>query len=265
MATYAIGDVQGCYDELQALLEKINFDVAKDQLWFVGDLVNRGPKSLEVLRFIKKLANAKVVLGNHDLHLLALASGFSYSNHTLHPVLTAPDCDEIIAWLKQLPLLYHDEKLNYVMVHAGIYPFWDLAQAKKYARELENALLQEPLPELLKNLYGDLPEKWHDDLIGYERLRFICNVFTRMRFSTPDGKLEFKSVAKVGSQPAGYLPWFQIPKRQTQNINIIFGHWAALEGKTNAPNLFALDTGCVWGRALTAMRLEDRKYFSVTG
>lgn len=263
MATYAIGDVQGCFDELQALLKKIKFNPQIDQLWFVGDLVNRGPKSLEVLRFIKNLPHAHIVLGNHDLHLMALAYGDSYSHHTLNDILTAPDRDELIQWLRQLPLLHHDTQLNYVMVHAGIYPLWDLSQAKTYAKEFENALRSEKLPQLLKNIYGDQPDQWHENLSGWDRLRFIANTFTRMRFCTLEGKLDLHSVGGIGSQPKDYLPWFKVPNRRTQNDNIIFGHWAALQNETDESRVFALDTGCVWGNCLTAMRLEDRKRFSV--
>lgn len=264
MPTYAIGDVQGCFDELQALLKKINFDSEQDELWFVGDLINRGPKSLEVLQFIKNLPRVKVVLGNHDLHLLALAQGASYSHHTLNPILNSPQLKEYTDWLRQMPLLYHDTKLNYVMVHAGIYPQWNLIEAKKYARELETALQKNDMSELLKNLYGDQPNSWDEKLSGWERLRFITNVFTRMRFCTLDGKLDLQEMGKVGTQSSDLLPWFKIPDRKTKNEKIIFGHWAALQGKTDEPNVFAVDTGCVWGNSLTAMRLEDQQKFSVT-
>lgn len=263
MATYAIGDVQGCFDELQTLLKKINFNPQVDQLWFVGDLVNRGPKSLEVLRFVKNLPQTKIVLGNHDLHLIALAYGNPYPDHTLNAVLTAPDREELIEWLRRLPLLHHDEKLNFVMVHAGIYPLWNLNQAKTYAQEFETALHSEKISELLKNMYGDQPDQWNENLAGEERLRFIVNTFTRMRFCTPAGKLEFHNIGKINSVSQNYLPWFKIPNRATKNLNIIFGHWAALQGETGEPKVFALDTGCVWGNCLTAMRLQDQEKFSV--
>lgn len=263
MATYAIGDVQGCFDELCALLEKINYNSAQDELWFVGDLVNRGPKSLEVLRFIKQQLRVKIVLGNHDIHLLALAFGHTYSHHSLQAILTAPDCMELVEWLRRQPLLHHDEKLNYVMVHAGLPPQWNLAQAKKYAYELEKILQQENITDVLKHLYGNQPDQWHDDLQGWERLRFITNALTRMRFCDEHGKLDLKTQGPLGTQLPGFMPWFQVPQRKTENCRIIFGHWAALQGKVNSPNVFALDTGCIWGNCLTAMRLEDQQLFNV--
>lgn len=260
---YAIGDVQGCYDELCALLEKISYEPTQDQLWFVGDLVNRGPKSLEVLRFIKQQSNVKVVLGNHDLHLLALFFGQTYSPHSLQPILTAPDREELMAWLRQLPLLYHDPHLNFVMVHAGLPPQWNLAQAKSCARELEMALQQQNIAEFMQHLYGDQPDIWHDDLQGWDRLRFITNAFTRLRFCDANGRLDLKSQGRIGSQPPGFMPWFQVPNRRSENERIIFGHWAALLGETQTENVFAVDTGCVWGNKLTALRLNDLKKFSV--
>lgn len=262
MATYAIGDVQGCFDELQALLTKINFNPTQDTLWFVGDLVNRGPQSLATLRFIKNLPHCKVVLGNHDLHLLAMAYGRSYHSHTLDEILQAADRDELIHWLRQQPLLHYDAKLNYVMVHAGIPPQWDLLLAKQCALELQTALQSAQVSDLLKHMYGDEPVQWRDDLQGWERLRFITNAFTRMRFCTRDGKLDFHYNGKIGKQPHELIPWYQIPERRNKDLNIIFGHWAALQGKVDEPNVFALDTGCVWGNSLTAMRLEDQKIFN---
>ncbi len=260
---YAIGDVQGCFDELCALLEKISYDPLHDELWFVGDLVNRGPKSLEVLRFIKQQPQVKVVLGNHDLHLLALAFGHSYSHHTLHEILIAPDRNELLTWLRSLPLLHHDPTLNFVMVHAGLPPQWDLTQAKQCARELEKALQQQDINELMQHLYGDQPDQWRNDLQGWERLRFITNAFTRMRFCDAQGKLDLKAQGKVGSQATGFMPWFQVPNRRSENERIVFGHWAALLGETNTENVFAVDTGCVWGNCLTALRLNDLEKFSV--
>lgn len=263
MSTYVIGDVQGCFVPLQELLQTISFNSAVDCLWFVGDLVNRGPQSLEVLRFIKNLPNVKVVLGNHDLHLLTLACGYSHPNHTLETILKAPDCEELITWLRQQPLIYHDEKLNYVMVHAGILPQWNLSQAQQYANEVAVALQSKEWKILMPNLYGDKPKQWHDNLTGWERLRFITNVFTRMRFCTLQGELEFAATGKMTAAPVGYLPWFKVPERQMKNIPIVFGHWAALEGVTEENNAIAIDTGCGWGNSLTAMRLEDQRIFSV--
>lgn len=264
MPTYAIGDVQGCYDELQELLRLIQFDPIQDYLWFVGDLINRGPKSLDVLRFIKKTKNAITVLGNHDLHLLALAQGNSYSHHTLQQVLSAPDCMELIEWLRVQPLLYHDADLNYTMIHAGLPPQWDLAKAQACAKEVESVLRNDELyPQLLQHMYGDEPSKWDDSLSGWDRWRFIINAFTRLRFCDINGGIDMHYKGKIGAQPANLMPWFKFPNRASQNLNIVFGHWAALQGETQEPRVHALDTGCVWGHYLTAMRLEDQQRFRV--
>lgn len=263
MSTYAIGDVQGCFDELQALLTHIQFDITKDSLWFVGDLVNRGPKSLETLRFIKNLPRAKVVLGNHDLHLLALATGHTYAHHTLNAILTAPDRDELIDWLRCVPLLHHDAALNFVMVHAGISPQWDLATAKACADEISQLLQSDHWRELINSMYGNEPNLWDVSLTGPARWRFIINAFTRMRFCDVNGRLDFTCDGPIGKQPAGYLPWFSVPNRRTVDAAIVFGHWAALSGEVDVSNIHGIDTGCVWGKTLTALRLEDRQRFSV--
>lgn len=263
MPTYCIGDVQGCFDELEQLLRIINYNPHQDQLWFVGDLVNRGPKSLEVLRLIKNLPNTKIVLGNHDLHLLnfyhKVVDGEAIH---LEQILSAPDGKELVNWLQMQPLIYHDPQHNCVLVHAGIYPGWDLRQALSYAKEVEKILHGENVLEFLKNMYGNEPNKWQENLTGWERFRFITNVFTRMRLCDHKGNLEFNHPGKIENAPPGYLPWFKIPWRKTKNIKIFFGHWAALEGKTNEPNTFALDTGCVWGGRLSALRIEDNTWFS---
>jgi bis(5'-nucleosyl)-tetraphosphatase (symmetrical) len=261
MSTYAIGDVQGCYDELQALLAEISFNPSKDQLWFAGDLVNRGPKSLQVLRFIKNLPNAIVVLGNHDIHLLALANGHPFPSHTLHEVLAAPDRQELIDWLRQQPFLHYDANLNCLMSHAGLFPRWSLSEAQTHAQSLEQVLRADDYAECLAYLYGNEPSRWTDHLTGWDKLRFIMNAFTRMRFCTMAGELDFSHTGEIGTQPADYFPWFEIPKRSLTNFSIMFGHWAALKGKTSAANVYALDTGCAWGGALTALRLEDKKQF----
>ncbi|EKE01081.1 MAG: Bis(5'-nucleosyl)-tetraphosphatase (Symmetrical) [uncultured bacterium] len=263
MATYCIGDIQGCFDELEALLRIINYDCKNDHLWFVGDLVNRGPKSLEVLRFIKQLPNAKVVLGNHDLHLLNFYNKIvDFEVEHLEQILTAPDSLELIEWLRHQPLLYHDVKRNFVMTHAGIYPGWDLHEAVAYAREVEATLQGNNHIEFLKNLYGNEPSKWSNDLKGWDRLRFIINAFTRMRFCDLHGNLELVTSSKADTAPPGFLPWFKVPWRKTKNVQILFGHWAALNGEADEPNVFALDTGCVWGGSLTALRLDDGAKFS---
>ncbi|EKD45402.1 MAG: Bis(5'-nucleosyl)-tetraphosphatase (Symmetrical) [uncultured bacterium] len=263
MATYCIGDIQGCFDELEQLLRIINYDHNKDHLWFVGDLVNRGKKSLEVLRLVSTLPNTKVVLGNHDLHLLNFYNKIvDFETSHLEQILIAPDGQKLINWLHMQPLLYYNQKYNCALVHAGIYPGWDLQSAMIYANEAEKALRGENYIDFLKVMYGNEPNIWHDNLSGFERLRFIVNAFTRMRFCNHQGKLEFNNPDKIDTAPQGYMPWFKIPWRKTKDIKIIFGHWAALGGKTDEPNTYALDTGCVWGRSLTALRLDDDVRFS---
>ncbi len=265
MSTYAIGDIQGCFDELQKLLQLIKFDAEKDRLWFVGDLVNRGPKSLQVLRFVKNLPDPIVVLGNHDLHLLTVfnRTNHLHGEHSLQDVLQAPDRHELIDWLRARPLLHHDEKLGYVLVHAGIYPNWTLPQAKIYASEIEKILRSKNYATYLRHMYGDEPSMWHKNLTGMERFRFIINCFTRMRFCNVHNRLDLYETGSPDAAPPGYMPWFKVPNRKTTQYKIIFGHWAALEGKANTANIYALDTGCVWGGALTALRLEDEHIFSV--
>jgi len=258
MATYAIGDVQGCYSELCALLEKIRFDERRDRLWFVGDLVNRGPGSLETLRFVKRLGGRAVtVLGNHDLHLIALAHGHGRArgDDTLDAVLGAPDCGELIDWLRALPLLHAAE--GHVMVHAGLLPQWSVQRAQALAREVEDELRGPRHGEFLARLYGGKPEVWTDGLSGFDRLRVVVNAMTRMRFCTPEGRMEFHAKGESTQAPSGYLPWFEAPGRASSAATIVCGHWSAL-GLMLLPNLIALDAGCVWGGQLTAIRLEDR-------
>ena len=265
MSTYAIGDLQGCYDELQRLLEKIKFDPVQDTLWFTGDLVNRGSKSLDCLRFVKNLGDRVItVLGNHDLHLLAVVAGVRKQGEgdTLTEILEAPDGEELLSWLHQQPLLHYDPKLNYVLVHAGIAPQWDVATAQQLASEVE-AQLRSSDSELLAQLYGNEPSCWDESLTGTARWRCIINYFTRIRFCTETGGLDLKFKGEMADAPANLIPWFQMPNRQAQAQRIIFGHWAALQGRTETENIFALDTGCVWGQSLTAMRLEDQAKFSV--
>jgi bis(5'-nucleosyl)-tetraphosphatase (symmetrical) len=266
MSTYAIGDIHGCLVELEALLEKIKFTPGKDKLWFVGDLVNRGPHSLETLRFIHSLSNDVIlVLGNHDMHLLALEHNRELLVHfpDLQPIFSAPDCAILLRWLQKQPLLHHDNELGYLMVHAGVPMQWDLTTAKARAKEVENALWGTNSIDFLHHIYGNKPDFWEENLAGWERLRFITNCLTRIRFCNTQGALNLTCNTKVGLQPKEYQPWFSIPERKSQSIKIIFGHWAALEGKTNEPSVYALDTGCVWGNKLTAMRLEDGIFFDV--
>lgn len=265
MATYAIGDIQGCYDALQCLLEKIAFNPELDRLWLVGDLINRGPDSLATLRFLYSIRDSvEFVLGNHDLHFLAVAYGLRKKSQsdTLDTLLAAPDRQLLMDWLIQGKLLHSDEKLGYTMVHAGIPPMWSLHQAQAHAREVEAVLQSRYCRDFFANMYGNSPNRWKNKLIGMERLRMITNYFTRMRFCTDDGLLELQTKESMAAAPLGFAPWFTHTERKTRDDKIIFGHWAALEGKANWPNIYALDTGCVWGGALTALRLEDEQKFS---
>jgi bis(5'-nucleosyl)-tetraphosphatase (symmetrical) len=267
MTTYAVGDLQGCLKPLKKLLSKVNFNPKKDTLWLAGDLINRGTESLETLRFIYAMRDSVItVLGNHDLHLLAVAAGVrpASPSDTLEGILQAPDKDSLLEWLRQQPLLHHDSELQYTMVHAGIPPQWTLKKAKKKAKEVE-AVLQSDLCELfLLTMYGNNPSGWEKGLDDPDRWRTITNYFTRMRFCTADGKLELSCSAGIHNTPKGYAPWFEHLGRKTNNERIIFGHWAALEGQTYTENVFALDTGYVWGNSMTMMRLEDQKRFSVS-
>jgi len=264
LATYAIGDIQGCYDSLQALLARCAFDPATDRLWLVGDLVNRGPQSLTTLRFIRSLGDAAVtVLGNHDLYLLMVAEGgakFRGKDDTLQEILDAPDCDELLNWLRHQPLCYTEGE--YCMVHAGLLPQWTAARARELAGEVETALRGPNFREFILNLWGSEPAGWSDDLSGWQRLRVIVNAMTRMRFCTRDGVMEFKVKGKLANAPAGHLPWFDLPTRQSRDAVLVTGHWSALGLKVE-PNFLALDSGCLWGGHLTAVRLEDRAVFQV--
>ena len=266
MATYVIGDIQGCFAELQKLLIEIQFDAKKDSLWFTGDLVNRGPHSLEVLRFIKALDDCQqTVLGNHDLHLLALAYGVSKqrASDTLTDILSAKDKIELIEWLRHRPLLHADHTNTYVMTHAGLAPFWTLSQAKSLAHEVETILQSDSPDFFLAHMYGNQPDHWQENLAGIERWRCITNYFTRMRLCYADGRLDLAYKGDLNRKPKDLIPWFDVSHRVNKEIKIIFGHWAALQGKADMPNVYPLDTGCVWGNCLTAMRLEDQQKFSV--
>jgi bis(5'-nucleosyl)-tetraphosphatase (symmetrical) len=258
MATFAVGDIQGCYADLQHLLERVHFDPQRDSLWFTGDLVNRGPRSLETLRFVKGLGpHAVCVLGNHDLHLLAVAAGAARSKRadTLDEVLIAPDRDELLDWLRRRPLLHHDDELGYTLIHAGLPPQWDLAAARASASELEQVLRGDGYAEFFRHMYGDEPRRWSPALKGMERLRFIVNCFTRLRFCNTDGDLDLASKGAPGTQPPGFLPWFSVPHRASVNLHILFGHWSTV-GEVTGRNVHALDSGCVWGGQLTALRLD---------
>ncbi|MFC3150803.1 symmetrical bis(5'-nucleosyl)-tetraphosphatase [Litoribrevibacter euphylliae] len=264
MSTYAIGDIQGCYDELLALLDLIEFDPSEDTVWLAGDLVNRGPKSLETLRYVKSLGKSAIsVLGNHDLHLLACAHGIKKAKGSLKAILEAPDRDELLNWLCQQPLVHHSSKLNFTMVHAGIPPIWDLKKAIKLSREVEAVLQSDSRQSYFEHMYGDQPDTWSDDLTGLDRLRVITNYFTRMRFCNEAGKLELETKETADNWPEGYQPWFNFRRAKLKKQRLVFGHWAALEGNTQSDTVFGLDTGCVWGGALTALRLEDLQRFSL--
>jgi bis(5'-nucleosyl)-tetraphosphatase (symmetrical) len=259
MSTYAIGDIQGCYAELRELLILINFNPDRDRLWFVGDLVNRGPQSLEALRFVRSLDNATVVLGNHDLHLLAVAFGGDdklRDDDTLDAILNAKDRDDLLDWLRRQPLLHHDESLEQTMIHAGLPPQWDLPTAQNCAREIERALRNDAaMRRLFAHMYGNKPDQWSDSLKDEDRSRFIVNCFTRLRVCDVDGRLKLKYKGKVDNVPAGLYPWFRAPKRRSQDLRLICGHWSAL-GYYDGDGILALDTGCVWGGKLCAVRLD---------
>jgi bis(5'-nucleosyl)-tetraphosphatase (symmetrical) len=258
MPRYAIGDIQGCFDELQALLKRIHYSADRDELWFVGDLVNRGPQSAETLRFVRSLgAGATVVLGNHDLHLLAVAFGSrrkTKEGDTLDDVLSAPDRDQLLEWLSARPLAVFDEPRGDFLVHAGLAPEWAPRTAAMLAREVE-AVLRDDARTLFDGMYGNKPDRWKDSLRGMDRLRFVINAFTRMRFCRADGTVDLAFKNSPGEQPEDLYPWFDAPGRKSAGVRVICGHWSTL-GYRRRPDLLALDTGCVWGGALTAVNLD---------
>lgn len=263
MTTLAIGDVQGCYQEFRELLDLMQFRERDDHLWLVGDLVNRGPENLPTMEYIMALPNVSVVLGNHDLHFLAVAHGLksATSGDTMDDLLASPRLREIIDWLRQRPLIHLDADLGYVMVHAGLPPIWRVEACLGYAAEVERVLKSDGYDQFLAAMYGNEPDTWSDDLNGLARLRVITNYFTRLRYCTPAGRMELTHKATV--QPEGFMPWFEIPRPDDTHYRIVFGHWAALDGRTGHSDIIALDTGCVWGRTLTGMRLDDGERFSV--
>jgi bis(5'-nucleosyl)-tetraphosphatase (symmetrical) len=263
MATYAIGDIQGCFASFMRLLERCRFDAAADRLWLVGDLVNRGPRSLETLRFVKGLGDsAVVVLGNHDLSLLLAAEGFGKrgKDDTFDDVLAAPDCEDLLCWLRHQRLCYVEN--GHCLVHAGLLPPWTVAEARALAGEVESALTSPGWREFMARLWGSEPAGWRDDLAGWPRLRVIVNAMTRMRFCTPDGIMDFHAKGGLDDAPPGHVPWFDAPGRKSADTTLVTGHWSAL-GLKIRPNLLALDSGCLWGGQLTAVRLEDRTIFQV--
>jgi bis(5'-nucleosyl)-tetraphosphatase (symmetrical) len=259
MTRYAIGDVQGCFDPLQRLLDKLRYSANRDHLVFVGDLVNRGPQSLQVLRFIKSLgAGAQLVLGNHDLHLLAqhfLPARPSKPSDTLAQVLAATDCQSLLEWLLQRPLLLHHPQQDDLFVHAGLLPQWTIAQAKQHASAAQEALRANP-EAFLGSMYGDQPNRWEDAKTASDQHRLTINVLTRLRYCTAEGRINLKLKDRPTATPPPWLPWFEHANARAPNTRIIFGHWSTL-GLLQRPNLLALDTGCVWGGALTAVNLDD--------
>ncbi len=269
MSTYAIGDVQGCYPELRSLLRECGFDARHDRLWFAGDLVNRGPCSLEVLRFVADLGDrAHVVLGNHDLHLVASAHGIRRlrDKDTFHDVLDAADCEALVDWLRGRPVVHRDPELGFVMAHAGVAPAWTVDEAVRLGSELSEALRGPDHAWLLSGMYGNKPDRWRDSLAELDRLRFVTNAFTRMRYCHADGRLDFLETRPPGAQDPSLVPWYTLRDGGADGVRIVFGHWATLQVLAPLPRALHVrhvDTGCVWGGSLTALRLDDDCEFSV--
>lgn len=267
MRRYAIGDVQGCFDSLQALLGYVRFDPSSDELWFTGDLVNRGPRSADVVRFVKSLGDRAVcVLGNHDLHLLAVASGAATLGRrdTLNDLLGAPDRHELLGWLATRPLFHYDAESGYALVHAGLPPQWSLELAAACAHEAQASLWGAQQGDFFRHMYGNEPRSWNDGLRGWERVRFIVNAFTRIRFCDGvSGELDFEHNGPPRSAPERLVPWFEVPWRRSREAQIVFGHWSTL-GLWESEGVIGIDTGCVWGRRLTAVRLgKERRFYEV--
>jgi bis(5'-nucleosyl)-tetraphosphatase (symmetrical) len=264
MATYAIGDIQGSFEPFQQLLGRFRFDADRDRLWLVGDLVNRGPDSLKTLRFVRALGECAVcVLGNHDLHLISVAAGCARlrADDTLDEVLQAPDCDDLIDWLRHRPMMHRQDE--YALVHAGLLPDWSVDQALALAEEVEHALRAADYRQLLSSMYGNQPDRWDAQLTGFARLRVIVNAMTRMRVCSVDGRMDLRFKGEAEDAPAGMFPWFDVPGRASRDTPIVFGHWSAL-GLVLRPDAIGLDTGCLWGRRLSALRLQDRCLFQVS-
>ena len=259
MAVYAIGDVQGCYQSLQQLLQGLHFNPEKDQLWFVGDLVNRGPDSLKTLQFVKSLGKSAVtVLGNHDLHLLAVYHGMAEckSRDTLDQILSSPDVDNLMQWLRYQPLFYHDLDLNFAMVHAGVFPGWSVSDTLQYSSEVETWLQGDQHIDFFACMYGDMPDAWDESLAGMDRARFITNVLTRMRYLTPKKRLDLRAKGKPDHNPER-IPWFEFKQKAIKHNRLVFGHWSTLPSDQYG-QCFALDSGCLWGGRLTALRIDKK-------
>ena len=265
MATYAIGDVQGCYDELRKLLKHIKFNSDRDRLWFCGDIVNRGPKSLKTLRFIKSLEeNAITVLGNHDLHLLATAYEHRKPGRkdTISKILHAKDSEELLDWLRHQPLVFHDKEKDITMFHAGIHPAWTVNKTLKLAGEVEQILQSDDHIDFYRNMYGDKPAAWSNSLSGWGRYRFITNILTRLRYCDKQGHPSLNAKGAPGSQARHLMPWYEVPGRKTENDTLIFGHWSTLPhaGRKAINNTYAIDSGCLWGGYLTAMKIGKKQF-----
>ncbi len=266
MATYAVGDIQGCYEEFAGMLELVSFDPARDRLWLLGDLINRGSKNLAVVRLVRSLGSAaSTILGNHDLHFLAIYYGGHTPNRadTFQDVLEADDVGEIADWYRHQAFLICDRSLGYVMTHAGIPHIWNVERAAELALELESVLRGEHHRRYFEDMYGNEPDCWSADLEGMDRWRCITNYFTRMRLMDADGVLDFSHKGALVDAPAGLAPWFELRARRPLDLKLLFGHWAALEGETDDAAIIALDTGCVWGRELTALCLETGEIHAV--
>lgn len=266
MATYAIGDIQGCYDGLQRLLEHVDFNPSDDYLWLVGDIINRGPHSLKTLRFIKALdSRATMVLGNHEIYALAAFHNIvSHDpNNTFYEIFKAANCDELLHWLRHRPLAHFDASHNALMVHAGVPPIWSLNETLGYSKELEEALRSDDYVTLIREVFGNHPTEWTENLQGWRRYRYLIDGLTRIRFCTPQGTLDVKTKGGLDDAPTGYYPWFHCPQRKPIEADIVFGHWSTLGGYIEN-NLYGLDTGYIWGGSLTALRLEDKKVFQIS-
>lgn len=267
MSLYAIGDIQGCFEPLERLLNTIEFNPSSDRVWFTGDLVNRGPKSLETLRLIKNLGDsAQVVLGNHDLHLLACyyGKGQIHKSDTLESILSAKDCDDLLDWLRRRPLLYCEDQ--YCLVHAGLAPQWDLNLAQSCAQKVEKVLRdKEEIHTFFDHMYGNKPTLWNDQMDKWAEIRFITNAFTRMRYCSTTGEIDTAFKGSPGSQPFNLVPWFEYSDRKTRDMNIIFGHWSSL-GAQEKDGIYSLDSGCVWGGQLTALKIDahEPKFIQVS-
>lgn len=270
MATYAIGDLQGCFDELMDLLNEINFDERNDQLWFAGDLINRGPKSLQCLEFVfDRKDNVNTVLGNHDLHLLAIYEHVRqpHSSDTFDEILRSNNIKELVTWYRKQPFILHSEEFDYFLVHAGIPPQWSMSRSLDLANEVSQVLQTDQYFEFIQVMYGNKPDSWNEGLSGFDRVRYIINCFTRIRYCDQQGKLNLKENAEPGKQTAELVPWYAYPGRISKGQKILFGHWSTVtlgsEQDFRKFNAYPLDTGCLWGGTLTAMRLEDAHWFSV--